>query len=65
MWQGKTVAVILPTYNEADSIAECIRRFDALGIVDEVVVVNNNAHPTTSAEVARTTAREIFEPHRL
>jgi glycosyltransferase involved in cell wall biosynthesis len=62
MWQGKTVAVILPTYNEADSIAECIRRFDALGIVDEVVVVNNNAHPNTSAEVARTSAREVFEP---
>ena len=45
MWNGKTLAVVLPTYNEADSIAECIRGFEALGIVDDIVVVNNNAHP--------------------
>ena len=51
MWQGKTLAVVLPTYNEADSIADCIRGFEALGIVDDIVVVNNNAHPDTSPAV--------------
>lgn len=61
MWNGKTLAVVLPTYNEADSIAECIARFDALGIVDEIVVVNNNAHPDTSPAVAPTRAREVHE----
>jgi glycosyltransferase involved in cell wall biosynthesis len=61
MWNGKTLAVVLPTYNEAGSIAECIRGFDALGIVDDIVVVNNNAHPDTSPEVATTGAREIHE----
>jgi glycosyltransferase involved in cell wall biosynthesis len=61
MWHGKTLAVVLPTYNEADSIADCINAFHALGIVDEIVVVNNNAHPDTSAAVARTVAREVFE----
>ncbi len=61
MWNGSTLAVILPTYNEADSIAECIAAFEALGIVDEVVVVNNNAHPATSAAVATTGAREVHE----
>lgn len=61
MWNGKTLAVVLPTYNEHLSIAECIRRFESLGIVDEIVVINNNAHPDTSAAVAVTGAREVHE----
>jgi glycosyltransferase involved in cell wall biosynthesis len=61
MWHGKTLAVILPTYNEAASIADCIRGFEALGIVDDIVVVNNNAHPDTSPAVAPTSAREVHE----
>ncbi|MBV1893001.1 MAG: glycosyltransferase family 2 protein [Ilumatobacteraceae bacterium] len=62
MWNGKTVAVILPTFKEADSIADCIERFDAIGIVDDILVVNNNAHPDTSPAVAGTAAREVLEP---
>lgn len=62
MWKGRSLAVVLPTYNEVDSIASCIRRFEALGIVDDIVVVNNNADPETSAIVALTTSREVFEP---
>jgi len=62
MWYGKSVAVVLPTYNEADSIADCITAFEKLGLVDEIVVVNNNAAEGTSAEVAKTGAREVFEP---
>lgn len=61
MWNGKRLAVILPTYNEHLSIAECIHGFESLGIVDEVLVVNNNAHPDTSAQVATTSAREVHE----
>ncbi|MBB5873299.1 glycosyltransferase involved in cell wall biosynthesis [Allocatelliglobosispora scoriae] len=52
---------MLPTYNEKDSIAECIRQFEALGIIDEVIVVNNNAAAGTSEEVAKTGAREVIE----
>ena len=61
MWNGRRLAVILPTYNEHLSIADCIVRFEALGIVDDIVVVNNNAHPDTSAAVATTGAREVHE----
>jgi glycosyltransferase involved in cell wall biosynthesis len=43
------------------SIAECIRGFEALGIVDDILVVNNNAHPDTSPAVAPTVAREVVE----
>jgi glycosyltransferase involved in cell wall biosynthesis len=62
MWHGRTLALVLPTYNEAASIADCIRGFEALGIVDRIVVVNNNAHPDTSPEVERTGAEEVLEP---
>ena len=61
MWNGRTLAVVLPTYNEAESIAECIRGFEALGIVDDIVVVDNNAHPDTPGEVATTSARVVHE----
>ena len=62
MWHGKTIAVVLPTYRERDSIARCIHAFEALGVVDDIVVVNNNAQVGTSDEVARTSAREVPEP---
>lgn len=35
--------------------------FEGLGIVDDIVVVNNNAEPGTSEEVRRTSAREVVE----
>lgn len=61
MWNNRSISVILPTYNEKDSIAECIHGFEALGFVDEILVVNNNAAAGTSEEVARTGARELIE----
>ena len=61
MWRDKTVAVIFPTYNEKDSIRRAIQDHFASGLVDEIIVVNNNAAPGTSEEVADTGAREIFE----
>jgi len=61
MWSGKTVSVILMTYNERDSIRATIDGFFDTGLVDEVLVVNNNAAPGTSEEVAKTRAREIVE----
>jgi glycosyltransferase involved in cell wall biosynthesis len=62
MWNGKSLAVVLPTYRERDSIAATIKGFEGLGIVDDILVINNNAEPGTSEEVAPTSAREIHEP---
>src|SRR5665811_1657130 len=61
MWNGKTVSVIFPTYNEKDSIRACTLEYLGTGLVDEVIVVNNNAAPGTSEEIAGTGAREIYE----
>jgi glycosyltransferase involved in cell wall biosynthesis len=62
MWHGQVVSVILPTYNERDSIRRSIEELFEIGVVDEVVVVNNNAAVGTSEEVAKTRAREVHEP---
>lgn len=61
MYKGKSVSVLLPTYNEKDSIREVIRAFERTGVVDEVLVVNNNAAEGTTEEVAQTGAIEVFE----
>lgn len=61
MWCGKSVSLILPTYNERDSIRASIEEFHASGVIDEIIVVNNNAAEGTSEEVAKTPAREVFE----
>jgi glycosyltransferase involved in cell wall biosynthesis len=61
MWKGKAVSVVLMTYAERDSIREVIEGFAQLGVVDEVLVVNNNAEEGTTEEVAKTNARQVFE----
>ena len=62
MWCGKRVSLILPTYNEKESIRASIEEFEREGVIDEILVVNNNAAPGTSEEVAKTGAREVLEP---
>jgi glycosyltransferase involved in cell wall biosynthesis len=61
MWNSKSISILLPTYREKDSIKEVIQGFEALGICDEIIVINNNAESGTSDEVKETTATEYFE----
>ena len=61
MWNEKTVSVVLMTYAEKDSIRAVIEDFLNTGVVDEVLVVNNNAQEGTSEEVEATDARQVFE----
>lgn len=61
MLKKQRISVILPTYNEKDSIRKVIKDFESLGIIDEIVVINNNAIEGTSKQVAGTSAIEIFE----
>lgn len=62
MWKGQTVSVVLMTYAERDSIRSVIDGFSQTGVVDEIVVINNNAQEGTVEEVKKTDARQIFEP---
>ena len=64
MWNGQHVSVVLMTYAERDSIRSVIEGFLGTGVVDEVVVVDNNAEAGTANEVARTAARLVREPRQ-
>lgn len=64
MWLQQSVSVVLMTYAERDSIREVIQGFLATGVVDEVVVVNNNAERGTTTEVDATEARQVFESNQ-
>lgn len=61
MYKNKTVSIVIPTYNEAGSIRAIIDGFFATGVVDEVVVIDNNALGNTKQEVAKTNARLVDE----
>lgn len=61
MWNNKTVSLIFPTYNEKESIKDAIEDYQQYGIIDEIIVVNNNAAEGTSEEVSKTSAREVIE----
>lgn len=61
MWQGKSVSVVFPVYNEEEGIVDACSDFFASGYVDEIVAVDNNSHDR-SAELIRTTkARLVAE----
>ena len=61
MYKNKKVSVVIPTYNEAESIREVINGFFETGFVDEVIVIDNNALGNTKSEVAKTKARLVEE----
>jgi glycosyltransferase involved in cell wall biosynthesis len=71
-WRGSRISVVFPTYNEQESIRAAILDFASTEVVDEILVVNNNAAPGTSEEVAAATAavingtvvREVHEPRQ-
>jgi glycosyltransferase involved in cell wall biosynthesis len=64
MWNGREVSVVLMTYAERDSIREVIDGFFQTGLVDEVLVIDNNAQEGTADEVAKTRARLVHEPQQ-
>ena len=47
MWNNQKVSLVIPTYREKNSIRDCIIRFKATGLIDEIIVVDNNAEAGT------------------
>jgi len=61
MWDGKTVSVIFPAYNEEKSILRAIEEFRRNAVVDEVLVVDNNSTDRTAALVTSAGTRLVSE----
>jgi glycosyltransferase involved in cell wall biosynthesis len=57
----RTVSVVLPAYNEAPYIRRAIDDFLTCGLVDEVIVVDNNSSDGTAEEVQQTNATLLRE----
>jgi len=64
MHGSKTVCVILPAYNEAQYIRAAVADFAVPGVVDEVIVVDNNSTDQTAQEAQMTNARVVHEPRQ-
>ncbi|WP_299338820.1 glycosyltransferase family 2 protein [uncultured Psychroserpens sp.] len=56
------IKVIIPAYNEADSIAHVIK--DIPEIVNEVIVVSNNSNDDTEINATKAGATVLLEPNK-
>src|SRR5215468_954322 len=61
MWNSKRVSIVLPAYNEEKYIRPAVEDFFLDGVVDEVVVVDNNSRDRTAQEAGATRARVVRE----
>ena len=64
MYGDRTVSVVLPAYNEEHNIRQAVEDFLATGVVDEVIVVDNNSRDRTAEEVRLTRARLVNETNQ-
>jgi glycosyltransferase involved in cell wall biosynthesis len=61
MWKTFRISVVFPAYNEEEYISKAVADFRELGVVDEIVVVDNNSKDRTAAQAAAAGARVIQE----
>ena len=61
MFRGKTVSVIVPAYNEEETIGAVVEDFVAEPHVDEVVVVDNNCADRTAIIASEAGGKVISE----
>src|SRR3989344_8999484 len=59
MWNNKQISVVMPTYREKGSIRSVIADFLGTGLVDEVIVVSNNAESGTEEEVEKVKSEKV------
>ena len=61
MYGEHSVSIVLPAYNEEHNIRRAVDDFFETGVVDEVIVVDNNSRDRTAEEVRLTRARLVNE----
>jgi len=61
MWNNKKISIVMPTYNEEKNIKKAIDDFFATGVVNEIIVVDNNSTDKTYEEAKKTQAIVVKE----
>jgi glycosyltransferase involved in cell wall biosynthesis len=61
VYGSKKVSIVLPAYNEEQYIRSAVEDFFGTGVVDEVIVVDNNSRDGTAVETRQTRARLVTE----
>ena len=59
----RNISVILPCYNEQESIKKCIEDFNSLK-VNEIIAIDNNSNDDTKNQILKTNAKYIFEKNQ-
>lgn len=49
MWEGKSITLVLPAYNEESNIVAAVEDFFSTGVLDEILVVDNNSKDRTAS----------------
>jgi cellulose synthase/poly-beta-1,6-N-acetylglucosamine synthase-like glycosyltransferase len=61
MFQGRTVSLVIPAYNEEETIGAVVEEFRQSPFLDEILVVDNNCKDRTAEIAARAGARVVLE----
>lgn len=61
MHRNQAVSVVIPAYNEQETIAQVVADYLACGLCDEVIVVNNRSRDATAQRARDAGARVIDE----
>jgi glycosyltransferase involved in cell wall biosynthesis len=61
MYNSKKVSAVFPAYNEEEGVGHAIKDFFDSGVVDEIVIVDNNSKDRTADIVKETKAKLVTE----
>jgi glycosyltransferase involved in cell wall biosynthesis len=64
MYQGRSVSLVIPAYNEEATIAEVVSEYRKEPLLDEIVVVDNNCKDRTAERAAAAGARVVPEARK-
>lgn len=61
MYNKKTVCIVMPAFNEENSISKFIKDTKKLGVFDEIIAVNNNSTDRTKKLILENKVSYLFE----
>jgi glycosyltransferase involved in cell wall biosynthesis len=59
MWEQNKISVVFPVFNEEEGVKACIEEYFSIGIVDEIIAVDNNSTDNSANEIKKTNAKYV------